>query len=89
MESEVKRDALSSSGRDCEVGNACNPLSSADDSVKEVKEGVTQDETCDGGSEHHKASVRSQFSQEFRTEQNGCVTAELNFDEGIFCFCWI
>jgi hypothetical protein len=87
MESEVKRDALSSSGRDCEVGNACNPLSAVDDSVKEVKEGVTQDETCDGDSENHKASVRPQFSQElFRTEQNGCVTAELNFDEGIFCF---
>jgi hypothetical protein len=89
MESEVRRDALSSSGRDCEVGNVCNPLSAVDDSVKEVKECVTQDETYDGDSENHKASVRPQFSQEVvRTEQNGCVAAELNFDEGIFLFCF-
>jgi len=87
MESEVRRDALSSSGRDCEVGNVCNPLSAVDDSVREVKECVTQDETYDGDSENHKAPVRPQFSQEVvRTEQNGCVAAELNFDEGIFLF---
>jgi hypothetical protein len=61
-----------------------------DDSDEEVKESVTQDETYDGDSENHKASVRPQFSQELvRTEHNGCITAELNFDEGTFCFHWI
>jgi hypothetical protein len=90
MESEVRRDALSSGGGDCDVGNIRNPLSAMDDSVKEVKECVTEDETYDGDSEIRKVSVRPEILQELvRTEQNGCVTAELNFEEGIGCFHWI
>jgi hypothetical protein len=86
MESEVRRDALSSSGGDGNVGNVCNPLNAVDDNVKENKECVTQDEIFDD-SENRNAPVRQQFAQELvRTEQNGCVTAELNFDEGIVCF---
>jgi hypothetical protein len=89
MESEVRRDALSSSGGLCDVGSVCNQ-SVVDDSVEEVLECVTQDETCDGDSENYKASVKPQILQELvRTEQNGCVTTELNFDEGIACFPWI
>jgi hypothetical protein len=85
MESEVRRDALSSSGGHCDV-NVCNQ-SAVDDSVKEVKEYETQGETSDGDSENYKASVKPQILQELvRTEQNGCVTTELNFDEGIACF---
>lgn len=74
MESEVRRDALSSSGGD-------GMLYAVDDSVKEDKQYVSQDEIYDG-SENHSAPVRPQFVQELvRTEHNGCVTAELNFDE--------
>jgi hypothetical protein len=88
MESEVKKDALSSSGGDGDVGHVCKRVCAVGDSVKEDKKCVSQDEIYDGDdNENHKAPVRPQFLQELvRAEQNGCVTAELNFDEGIACF---
>jgi hypothetical protein len=86
MESEVRRGALSSSCGDSTI-NISDPVSAEDDSDKEHKECVNQDEinndTRENNSRNTPLGPQSLLQELGGLEQNGCVAAELNFDEGM------
>jgi hypothetical protein len=89
MESAVRLGSLSHSSREDGTGsNISDPVSFDNDSDKEYKDCVSQNEISDSRENHSlNALLGPQSLQELiRAEQNGFVTAELSFDEGIYLF---
>jgi hypothetical protein len=80
---------LSSLQGDSSTNNISDAVSSEDESDKVHKECVHQNENSNDGRENHSVDALLGPQELITAEQNGCVAAELSFDEGIYLFCLV